>query len=135
MQGKKARDQKLFYSVTVDDLVPRDHIIRQIAGVLDLSFLYDQTRAYYSDTGKPSIDPVVLFKLYLIGYFFGISSERKLFREVHVNMAYRWYLGYDLDEQIPDHSIMTKSRYRFPVRVFEQLFCRIVRMCKTRNLI
>jgi transposase len=116
-------------------LVPIDHPVRRIHEVLDLSFLYKETREYYSHEGKPSIDPVVLFKLYLIGYFFGIPSERKLFREVQVNLAYRWYLGYDLDEEIPDHSIMTKSRYRFPVEVFERLFKRIIQLCKDKGLI
>jgi hypothetical protein len=77
----------------------------------------------------------VLFKLHLIGYFFGIPSERRLFREVQVNLAYRWYLGYDLDEEIPDHSVMTKSRYRFPVEVFERLFKRIIQLCKEKDLI
>ena len=115
MQGKKEKESKLFYTVSLSQLVPADHPVRRISEVLDLNFLYRETAQYYSHEGKPSIDPVVLFKLYLVGYFFGIPSERKLFREVQVNLAYRWYLGYDLDEEIPDHSIMTKSRYRCPV--------------------
>lgn len=135
MQGRKENQNKLFYSVTLDRLVPVDHPVRRIAEVLDLSFLYKETREYYSHEGKPSIDPVVLFKLYLLGYFFGIQSERRLFREVQVNLAYRWYLGYDLDEELPDHSVMTKSRYRFPVEVFERLFKRIVQLCKEKGLI
>jgi transposase len=135
MQGRKDNESKLFYTVTLNRLVPLDHPVRRIREVLDLSFLYRETRRYYSHEGKPSIDPVVLFKLYLIGYFFGIPSERRLFREVQVNLAYRWYLGYDLDEEIPDHSVMTKSRHRFPVEVFEQLFKRIIRLCKDKGLI
>ena len=135
MQGKKEKERKLFYSVNLDHLVPSDHPVRRINEILDLNFLYQETRPYYSHEGKPSIDPVVLFKLYLLGYFFGIPSERKLFREVQVNLAYRWYLGYDLDEQIPDHSIMTKSRYRFPVEVFERFFRRIIQLCKDKGLI
>jgi len=122
MQGRKEKQQKLFYSASIERLVPQDHPVRRIQEVLDLRFLYKDTREYYSHEGKPSIDPVVLFKLYVLGYFFGIPSERRLFREVQVNLAYRWYLGYDLDEPIPDHSIMTKSRYRFPPAVFERLF-------------
>jgi len=135
VQGKKGTSNKLFYTVTLDQLVPEDHPIRKIEKALDLSFLYKETRGYYSHEGKPSIDPVVLFKLYIIGYFFGIPSERRLFREVQVNLAYRWYLGYDLDEEIPHHSIMTKSRYRFPIEVFERLFKRIIHLCKERGFI
>ena len=135
MQGKKEKGSKLFYTVNLNQLVPLDHPVRRISEVLDLSFLYRETCQYYSHEGKPSIDPIVLFKLYLIGYFFGVSSERKLFREVQVNLAYRWYLGYDLDEEIPDHSIMTKSRYRFPVEVFERLFKQIIQLCKKKDLI
>ena len=135
MQGRKDNESKLFYTVTLSRLVPVDHPVRRISEVLDLGFLYRETREYYSHEGKPSIDPVVLFKLYLIGYFFGIPSERRLFREAQVNLAYRWYLGYDLDEEIPDHSVMTKSRYRFPVEVFERLFKRIIQLCKDKGLI
>jgi transposase len=135
MQGKKEPQQKLFYSVGIERLVPQDHPVRRLQEVLNLRFLYRDTREFYSHEGKPSIDPVVLFKLYLLGYFFAIPSERRLFREVQVNLAYRWYLGYDLDELIPDHSIMTKSRYRFPSEVFERLFKQIVRLCKERGLI
>jgi transposase len=111
-------------------LIPQDHPVRRLKEILDLRFLYKDTREFYSHEGKPSIDPFVLFKLYLLGYFFGISSERRLFREIQVNLAYRWYLGYDLDEPILDHSIITKSRNRFPSEVFERLFKQIVRLCK-----
>lgn len=135
MQGKKEEQQKLFYTIGLDRLVPADHPVRKIKDVLDLRFLYGETREYYSTEGKPSIDPVVLFKLYLLGYLFGIPSERRLFREVQVNLAYRWYLGYDLDEPVPDHSIMTKSRHRFSSAVFERVFKHIVRLCREKGLI
>lgn len=126
MQGKKEEQLKLFYTIGLDRLVPLDHPVRRIKDVLDLRFLYRETREFYSIEGKPSIDPIVLFKLYLLGYLFGIPSERRLFREVQVNLAYRWYLGYDLDEPIPDHSIMSKSRQRFSEEVFERLFKHVV---------
>lgn len=135
MQGKKEQSSKFFYDVTLEKLVPQDHIIRKIDEALNLEFLYRETERYYSHEGKPSIDPVVLFKIYIIGYFFGISSERQLFRDIQVNLAYRWYLGYDIDEDIPNHSIMTKSRYRFPREVFEHLFKRIIHECKKQGLI
>jgi hypothetical protein len=81
MQGRKGNESRLFYMVTLSQLVPLDHPIRRISEVLDLRFLYADTRQYYSCVGKPWVDPVVLFKLYLIGYFFNIPSERRLFRE------------------------------------------------------
>jgi transposase len=135
MQGRKDNESKLFYTVTLSRLVPADHPVRRISDVQDLSFLYRETREYYSHEGKPSIDPVVLFKLCLLGYFFGIPSETRLFREAQMNLACRWYLGYDLEQEIPDHSVMTKSRYRFPVEVFERLFNRIIQLCKDKGLI
>ena len=122
VQEKKVSESKLFYTLSVDQLIPHDNPVRKISKELDLSFLYEQTREYYSHEGKPSIDPVVLFKLNILGYFFGIPSERQLFSELQVNLAYRWYLGYDLDEQLPDHSIMTKSHYLFALEVFKRSF-------------
>ncbi len=82
MQGKKQEQQKLFHTIGLERLVPPDHPVRIIKDVLDLRFLYKDTRPYYAHEGKPSINPVVLFKLYLLGYFFGIASERRLFRKV-----------------------------------------------------
>jgi hypothetical protein len=82
VQGRKDRASKLFYTLTLDGMVPVDHPVRRIGEVLDLDFLYAETWQYYSLEGKPSIDPVVLFKLHLIGYRFGIPSERRLFRAV-----------------------------------------------------
>jgi transposase len=135
MQGKKDTDGKLFYQACLDDLVPEDHVIRRIRSALDLKYLYTATRPYYAHDGKPSIDPVVVFKIYLLGYLFGIPSERRLMREIAVNMAYRWYLGYDLDEDLPDHSVLTKARLRFPEKVFEEFFKNVVRLCRDSGLI
>ena len=135
MQGRKNTELKLFCTVSIDALVPSDHPVRRIAKVLDLKFLYGETRSFYSNEGRPSIDPVVLFKLYIIAYFFGIASERRLMKEVQVNLAYRWYLGYDLEETIPDHSVLTKARRRFPESVFALLFTRVIAQCRTQGLI
>ena len=135
MQGRKVSEGRLFYDIQLENLVPHDHSVRLFNETLDLSFLYEATRSYYSHEGKPSIDPVVLFKLYIIGYFFGINSERKLFREIQVNVAYRWFIGYDLDEELPHHSIMTKSRYRFPKQVFALLFTKIISLCRDEGIL
>ena len=135
MQGKKNSDGKLFYQVRLEDFVPQDHIVRRLDRVLDLDYLYAETESYYALDGKPSIDPVVIFKIYLIGYLFGIASERRIMREISVNLAYRWYLRYDLDEELPDHSVLTKARLRFPEKVFERFFKHIVLLCRDRGLI
>ena len=135
MQGRKTFEGKLFYQASLDDLVPDDHVVRRLDDVLDLGYLYEVTKPFYARDGKPSIDPIVVFKIYLLGYLFGISSERRIMREITVNLAYRWYLGYDLDEELPDHSVLTKARLRFPERVFEDFFKNVVRLCRLGGLI
>lgn len=97
--------------VTLEELVPKDHLLRQIDAAIDFSFIYDKVEKYYSsDNGRPPIDPVLLFKMLFIGYFFGIRSERRLEKEVQVNMAYRWFLGLGLRDQVPDHSTFSYNR-------------------------
>jgi transposase len=135
MMGRHQHETKLYYQLSVDQLVPPHHLLRQIADHIDFSFVYRLARPYYSDTGQPSIDPVVLFKMLLIGYLYGITSERRLMDEIGVNLAYRWLLGYDLDETIPDHSVLSKARGRFPLAVFEAFFDQTVELCKTAGLV
>ena len=109
MQGHKQFEPRLFYKISLNDLVPQNHLVRRLAEVLDFSWIRSATATLYSDTGRPSIDPEVVAKLLLLGYFYNIASERQLMRDVQVNLAYRWYLGYDLDEEIPDHSILSEE--------------------------
>jgi transposase len=135
MMGRHQHGTKLYYQLSVDQLVPPGHLLRQIADHIDFSFVYPLVRPYYSGTGQPSIDPVVLFKMLLIGYLYGITSERRLMDEIRVNLAYRWLLGYDLDEEIPDHSVLSKARVRFPLAVFEAFFDQTVALCKAAGLV
>jgi len=135
MMGRHQHATKLYYQLSLDQLVPPQHLLRQIADHIDFSFVYPLVRRYYSDTGQPSIDPVVLFKMLLVGYLYGITSERRLMDEIRVNLAYRWLLGYDLDETIPDHSVLSKARVRFPLAVFEAFFDQTVELCKAAGLI
>ncbi|WP_442859734.1 transposase [Anaerovorax sp. IOR16] len=110
MMGKKdllGRDQ--FQMVTLNSLVPQDHIIRKIDTAINLSFIYDLVKDLYSDVGKESIDPVVLIKITLIQYTFGIRSMRQTIKEIQTNVAYRWYLGYSLEEEIPHFSTFGKT--------------------------
>ncbi len=135
MMGKHQFAPKLYYELSLDHLVPQDHLLRQISAVMDFSFVYPIARPYYSHTGQPSVDPIVLFKALLIGYLYGITSERRLLREIQVNMAYRWFLGYDLDETIPDHSVLSKARVRFGMEVFENFFRRSIDLCRKAGLL
>ena len=126
MMRKHQLAPKLYYQLSLDNLVPPDQLLRQISEAVDFSFIYPLAQPYYSYTGQPSVDPIVLFKTLLIGFPYGITSERRLMREAQVNLAYRWFLGYDLDESIPDHSILSKARAGFGMEVFEEFFRRSI---------
>lgn len=115
--------------VCIEDLVPKDHILRDIDRAIDFSFIYDEVKELYSaDTGRPSIDPVVLFKIVLIQYTFGIRSMRQTIKEIEVNNAYRWFLGYDILEPIPHFSTFGKnySRRFADSNIFEKIFSHIL---------
>ncbi len=111
MMGRLNQDQgQLFYSFNLEQAVPKDHQVRAIAAVLDLSWLHRELSAHYSNTGRPSIDPALIIRMLIVGYAFAIRSERALCREVQVNLAYRWFCGLGLEDKIPDHSAFTRAR-------------------------
>jgi len=115
--------------VTIEELVPEDHLLRKVASVVDFSFINDICRPYYSrDNGRPAIEPEILFKMLFVGYLFGIRSERRLVEEVKVNVAYRWFLGYGLTDKIPDASVIWQNRRRRfnNTDVAQEIFDRIV---------
>src|SRR4051812_10598935 len=122
-------------AISLEDLVPRDHFYRHLEAKLDLSFVRDWTRELYAERGRPSIDPVAVFKLQLVMFFEGIRSERKLIETASLNLAHRWYLGYALDEARPDHSSLTRIRQRLGVATFERFFERIVDLCQDAGLV
>ncbi|HHW41070.1 MAG TPA: IS1182 family transposase [Syntrophomonadaceae bacterium] len=133
--GRKSPGRKIFYMFDIDKRVPEDHLLRQVSRAVDFSFIYDLVQPYYSHTGAPSVDPVVVFKMALLGYLYGITSERKLAEECRLNMAFMWFLGYDIDETPPDHSILSKARSRFGRDVYEQFFNHVVMLCEKAGLI
>ena len=135
MQGKKEFKQRIYYNINLDSLVPEDHLLKRLDNLVSFDFVRDITKKYYSHTGKPSIDPVVLVKMLLVGYLFDIRSERKLVEDISLNLAYRWYIGYDLDEEIPNHSIFSKARVRFGKKLFVEIFEKIVLRCIQLGLI
>src|SRR6266498_3009930 len=108
MLGHKAREFKQHKSISLEDLVPDDNFYRQVERSIDLSFVRKLASELYASMGRPSIDPVVFFKLQLIAFFEGIRSERQLMETVNLNLAHRWFIGYDLDEPVPDHSSLSK---------------------------
>jgi transposase len=138
MMGRHNRDQgQLFYSFDLDAVVPRDHLVREIAAVLDLSWVHKELAPHYSTMGRPSIDPVLMMRMLIIGYVFAIRSERALCREVQVNLAYRWFCGLSIEDNLPDHSAFSRARNeRFhDSDVFRQVFERVVGACIAAGLV
>jgi transposase len=120
---------------SLDALVPAHHFYRHLESKLDLTFVRDLVRSAYKDGGRPSIDPVIFFKLQLIMFFEGIRSERQLIELASLNLAHRWYLGYALDEPLPDHSSLSRIRTRLGVTVFERFFEQVVELCRAAGLV
>jgi transposase len=124
--------------VTIESLVPGDHLLRKIEAAIDLEFIRDRVRHLYcEDNGRPALDPVVLFKVLFIGYLFGIRSERQLMREVQCNAAYRWYLRLKLTDKVPDASTLSQNRRRRfrDSDVYQKLFDEIVELAMKRGLV
>lgn len=132
-EGKQCRLQ----AVTMEELVPQDHFLRKLDAAISFDFVYELVSPLYSSRGRPSIDPVLLVKMLLIGYLFGIDSERKLVEDVRYHIAYRWYLGLDLDAPVPNHSTFSQNRRRryHGTEIFRQIFEEIVRRCQEAGLV
>ena len=138
MMGRSSQDQgQLFYSFNLEDVVPDDHLVRQIAMVLDLSWVRTELAPHYSPIGRPSIDPLLMIRMLIIGYVFAIRSERALCREVRLNLAYRWFCGLGIEDKIPDHSAFSRARNeRFrDSDIFRRVFERIVGVCIASGLV
>ena len=136
LKRSEPRQMKMAF-VTLDELMPETHFLRELDRLVSFDFIYDKVSDLYSSTGRPSVDPVVLIKMLLIGYLYGIDSERRLEQEITVNIAYRWFLGIDLDERVPDHSTISQLRRRKfdGTSVFRDVFDEIVRKCIETGLV
>src|SRR5262245_45346844 len=111
MMGRLDQDQgQLFYSFNLEEAVPSDHLVREVAAVLDLSWVHGELAAHYPPIGRPSIDPVLMIRMLIVGYVFAIRSERALCREVQVNLAYRWFCGLSIEDKLPNHSAFSRAR-------------------------
>src|SRR5262245_52150843 len=138
MMGRLKGDQgQLFYDFHLDDAVPADHAVRAIDAVLDLSWVRAELAPYYPSICRPSIDPVLMIRMLIVGYVFAIRSERSLCREVQVNLAYRWFCKLSIEDQIPDHSAFSRARNeRFhDSDIFRRVFERVVETCIAAGLV
>jgi transposase len=132
MMGRREDSQVQFlYAFDLDKVVPADHLVRQIDGVLDLSWVHQELAPYYSHTGRPSVDPVLMIRMLLVGYVFALRSERRLCSEVQVNLAYRWFCKLSVEDRIPDHSVFSRARHeRFRESdALRRVFEGVVAMC------
>lgn len=135
---RRGHEQVRLHCVTIESLVPQDHLLRKVDAIVDFTFIYDETQELYcADNGRPSIDPVMLVKYLLVGYLYGIDSERRIEQEIQVNMAYRWFLGLDIDGKVPDHSTISQNRRRrFDGKnLYRRLFERVLALCMEKDLV
>src|SRR5437588_9663497 len=138
MMGRLIHDQeRFFYSLHLDEAVPDDHPVREIAAVLDLSWVHSELAPYYSQLGRPSIDPLLMIRMLIVGYVFAIRSERTLCRDVKVNLAYRWFCGLSMEDKVPDHSAFSRARNeRFRNSdIFRSVFEHVVGACIGAGLV
>jgi transposase len=136
MMGKKIRNfAPLPTNLSLEELVPKENFYRRLDRRLDLSFVRDLVEDRYACSGRPSVDPVVFFRLQLVMFFEDIRSERRLMEVAADRLSIRWFLGYDLNEALPDHSSLTKTRQRYGLEVFRRFFERIVEECFEAGLV
>src|SRR5258707_5816594 len=137
MMGQHDRSEALFYYFRLEDQVPETHLLRLIEKHISFAFVRERLKQSYSETGRPSIDPELLLRILLIGYLYGITSERKLVEELRMHLGWRWFTGLGFDQEIPHHSTFSKNRHgRFQEsKLFEELFDQIVRQCMEVGLV
>src|SRR3981189_1507703 len=138
MLGRQESGQgQFFYSFDLDKVVPPDHLVRQIDGLLDLSWVHNERAPVYSGAGRPAIDPVLMIRMLIVGYVFALRSERRLCAEVQVNLAYRWFCKLGIEDKIPDHSVFCRARReRFRESdALRRVFEGVVAMCISAGLV
>jgi transposase len=137
MMGKQPpRAPKLFYyGLSLEDRIPADHLLRKIRTQVDFDFTYALVRQHYGVKGNVSVPPPVLLKLMLLLFLYDVPSERELLRPLPYRLDWLWFLGYDLDSQVPDHSVLSKARTRWGTEVFETVFARGVCQCAQAGLV
>src|SRR5213595_973314 len=137
MMGQHDRSEALFYYFRLEDQVPETHLLRLIDQHISFAFVREKLKESYSETGRPSIDPEVLLRILLVGYLYGITSERKLVEELRMHLAWRWFTGLSFDQEVPHHSTFSKNRHgRFQEsNLFQEIFEEIVARCVEAGLV
>ena len=137
MMGQHTRSESLFYYFRLEDQVPENHLLRLVGKHINFDFVRERLRDSYSETGRPSIDPELLMRILLIGYLYGVGSERKFVEELRMHLAWRWFTGLGFDQEVPNHSTFSKNRHgRFQEsKVFEQMFEEVVAQCLSVGLV
>jgi len=135
MQGKKHFTEKLFMSFQLSSRVPEDNFYRRLGAILDLRWLYKSTKKYYGMEGQQSIDPVVFFKMILIGYLENLSSDRSIIDKVSLRLDLLYFIGYDIDEPLPWHSTLSRTRQLYGQEVFKELFRQVLDQCIEKGMV
>jgi len=135
MQGKKNYQEKLFNNFQLSDRIPKNNFYRRLKEELELRFLYSLTKKYYGESGQKSIDPVVFFKLCLVGYLENIISDRDLILHSSLRLDILYFLDYDIDEPLPWHSTISRTRQLYPESVFEEVFTKVLTMCVEKGMV
>lgn len=135
MQGKKQYQEKLFVSFQLSDHVPEDNFYRRLKEIIDFSFLYKMTARYYGKEGQKSIDPVVFMKLILAGYLENLNSDRRIINTCKMRLDILYFLGYDLDEELPWHSTLSRTRQLYGQEVFTEIFKSVLKQCIDKGMI
>lgn len=135
MQGRKQYQEKLFTQFQLSQRVPEGNFYRRLKDIVDLRWLYKKTRKYYGSEGQKSIDPVVFFKLILIGYLENLGSDRRIIQTVSMRMDMLYFLGYDLDEDLPWHSTLSRTRQLYSEEVFRLLFRKVLSQCIDKGMV
>lgn len=135
MQGKKQYNEKLFVQFQLSDRVPEDNFYRMLNNVLDLQFIYKATSEFYGDEGQQSIDPVVFFKLMMVGYFENLYSDRKIISTAAMRLDILFFIGYDIDEPLPWHSTLSRTRQLYGEEIFLQLFQKVLSLCVQQGMV
>jgi transposase len=136
MQGVHVFERHAKTVIDLESFVEQGHLLRKIDRVLDTAFVRELTAACYADgLGRPSIDPEVYFRMELVAYLYGISSERQLCEDIYYNLAYRWFCRLSLQDEVPDHSSLTRIRDRLGEEVFATVFGQIVALCRKKGLV
>lgn len=135
MQGRKTYQEKLFVSFQLSDQIPSDNLYRRLNELIDFSFLYKETAQYYGTEGQKSIDPVVFMKLMLSGYLENLNSDRRIINTLRLRLDIRYFIGYDLDEELPWHSTLSRTRQLYGEEVFTGLFKRVLKQCIDKGMV